>query len=79
MITFGPSPMVIGCNHYNPQGEVIDFSVKAKEKLENGPCDVCGKEENTKACSRCRKAFYCSVECQKKDWVSGHKSVCKPN
>ncbi|KAJ3251743.1 SET and MYND domain-containing protein 3, partial [Borealophlyctis nickersoniae] len=27
-------------------------------------------------CTACRKATYCSVACQKKDWAAGHKVVC---
>uniref|UniRef100_A0A0G4HDF7 MYND-type domain-containing protein n=1 Tax=Chromera velia CCMP2878 TaxID=1169474 RepID=A0A0G4HDF7_9ALVE len=30
-----------------------------------------------KQCSRCQKVFYCSRECQKKDWSSRHKQQCK--
>jgi hypothetical protein len=28
-------------------------------------------------CARCRIALYCSVDCQKTDWNSGHKAQCK--
>ena len=28
-------------------------------------------------CSRCRKAYYCSEECQSIDWELGHKTSCK--
>ena len=40
-------------------------------------CLVCNKP-STKRCSRCKSAFYCSQECQKKDWI-GHKLLCKKN
>mmetsp|Transcript_4012 Transcript_4012/g.11433 ORF Transcript_4012/g.11433 Transcript_4012/m.11433 type:complete len:417 (-) Transcript_4012:51-1301(-) len=41
-------------------------------------CDFCGTPEAGKHhCSRCKCAFYCSAECQKKDWkVGGHKAAC---
>ena len=29
-------------------------------------------------CARCQQAYYCSKECQKIDWKSGHKTVCEP-
>ncbi|XP_033631982.1 uncharacterized protein LOC117293687 [Asterias rubens] len=40
-------------------------------------CAVCGKGERImKVCTRCRCSFYCSRECQIKDWAL-HKAVCK--
>ncbi|KAL0733881.1 hypothetical protein Bca4012_010091 [Brassica carinata] len=39
-------------------------------------CSVCGKL-TTKKCSRCKSVRYCSGECQKSDWNSGHKRQCK--
>ncbi|KAL1221439.1 Ubiquitin carboxyl-terminal hydrolase 19 [Cardamine amara subsp. amara] len=39
-------------------------------------CAVCGKV-STKKCSRCKSVRYCSAECQKSDWNSGHKKKCK--
>lgn len=27
-------------------------------------------------CGKCRRAWYCSVKCQKQAWVSGHKAIC---
>ncbi|KAF8086077.1 hypothetical protein N665_0635s0008 [Sinapis alba] len=39
-------------------------------------CSVCGKL-STKKCSRCKSVRYCSAECQKSDWNSGHKQQCK--
>lgn len=35
--------------------------------------------ELLKACSRCKRVHYCSVKCQKQDWIDGgHKLKCKP-
>ena len=41
-----------------------------------GMCKTCLKE-NVKllTCGRCKSVYYCSKECQKKDWKS-HKAVC---
>ena len=29
-------------------------------------------------CSRCRRHWYCSPQCQRQDWADGHKDVCTP-
>ena len=41
-------------------------------------CRVCGKKgERYKHCSRCTCVYYCSVDCQRKDWKeNGHKEEC---
>ena len=42
-------------------------------------CSVCAVViENIKRCSKCQIRFYCSKECQVKDWKEGHKDNCKP-
>ena len=40
-----------------------------------GDCVVCGKSAKA-LCSKCKHVFYCTRECQKKDWNS-HKEICK--
>ena len=42
---------------------------------EVGVCPVCSKNADNR-CTACRKIFYCSRECQKKDWKT-HKLECK--
>ncbi|KAG2243226.1 hypothetical protein Bca4012_022646 [Brassica carinata] len=39
-------------------------------------CSVCGNFSTTK-CSRCKSVRYCSAECQKSDWSSGHQRKCR--
>lgn len=39
-----------------------------------GKCSVCGKETK-EHCGKCPHVFYCSVDCQKRDWKM-HKLVC---
>ncbi len=42
-------------------------------------CAHCGvSAAKIMRCTRCKKARYCSVDCQKAAWAKGHKSVCKP-
>ena len=39
------------------------------------PCIKCNKNSTTKRCANCKSVYYCSRECQKKDWAS-HKRQC---
>jgi len=40
-------------------------------------CDECGKTEGKlRLCTRCRQVRYCSTDCQRKAWTSGHKDRC---
>ncbi|KAK9844136.1 hypothetical protein WJX81_005576 [Elliptochloris bilobata] len=38
-------------------------------------CSCCRTHGYGKKCSRCRKAFFCSVECQTREWPA-HKAHC---
>ncbi|KIK46118.1 hypothetical protein CY34DRAFT_800828 [Suillus luteus UH-Slu-Lm8-n1] len=40
-------------------------------------CNACSESSNLKRCSGCHKIWYCSVTCQKYDWVP-HIFACKP-
>jgi hypothetical protein len=40
-------------------------------------CQVCRKDCRPFRCTKCRNAFYCSVDCQKVDWKAGHRRTCK--
>ncbi|CAB4017678.1 Hypothetical predicted protein [Paramuricea clavata] len=47
-----------------------------KNWLNSVNCVVCGKKDRImKRCGRCQSIFYCSVECQRIDWVT-HKANC---
>lgn len=38
-------------------------------------CHVC-RNFDANACGGCGKAYYCSRDCQRKDWDTGHKTAC---
>lgn len=38
-------------------------------------CTYCSKQPCDKLCSKCKRVYYCSVECQKTDWIN-HKHSC---
>ena len=53
--------------------------ITEKLSLLSSMCRVCCKKgEGYKQCSRCTCVYYCSVDCQRKDWKeNGHKEECK--
>jgi len=43
---------------------------------EKESCAFCKRvQDNMKQCSRCKATHYCSIACQKKDWVN-HRKIC---
>lgn len=60
----------------------IAFSEKFKQPaaplkpLKQKLCGFCSKDGCINLCGRCKKTYYCSVECQKKHWRY-HKKLCK--
>ena len=44
-------------------------------------CNQCQSQEKHrgeyKCCAKCKKAHYCSSECQVKAWKRGHKQECE--
>ena len=52
---------------------------RRERKAKKVSCDTCCKKSpatKMKKCSRCRKATYCSIECQKSDW-DRHRFECQ--
>lgn len=43
-------------------------------------CTQCGAKAKGKkgfpTCGKCHKAWYCSTQCQRQNWVKGHKVIC---
>lgn len=50
---------------------ILDEFEKQPLKL----CSKCYKDGKMKLCGKCEKVYYCSRECQEKDWAS-HKKIC---
>ena len=45
-----------------------------EEFMDDPKCADCGQLA-TQRCSKCRQAWYCSRDCQLRQW-KGHKSIC---
>ncbi|XP_036151072.1 zinc finger MYND domain-containing protein 10 isoform X2 [Monomorium pharaonis] len=50
------------------------YNLEKLDRIEAKKCLVC-QELSKKRCSRCKDAWYCSRECQVKDWEN-HKNIC---
>jgi hypothetical protein len=63
--------------------QCLDICMRGKEPIDLRirACSNCGKREKKllkwKKCAKCQASFYCSRECQLKDWP-GHKKTCQP-
>lgn len=41
-------------------------------------CANCGREKTeVRLCKGCLIVAYCSIDCQRNDWIKGHKNKCK--
>ena len=52
----------------------MDFT---ERKIEAYKCIICGNP-TTKRCSICHGVYYCSLECQRRDWEKFHNKECGP-
>lgn len=58
---------------------VAQAAVTREQERRAACCDNCGSSSLAlRACSRCRVAKYCSIECQKEHWRRAHKRECQP-
>jgi hypothetical protein len=77
----------LGLSHIATFPRSIPESVRKRvDDVGGGRCDACGKAleelgvQRLSCCTLCKMAFYCSKECQRKQWRAGHKQACrKPN
>ena len=58
--------------------------VSVATSLKPHSCAWCGLSDSNgkdvkklKLCSACRSTYYCSSECQSKDWINGHSETCQ--
>lgn len=69
-VTYGPNPFQPTVNFGLPRR-----SEESKKTMR--VCRSCKQQDfDYKQCGRCRKVYYCSRDCQKKDWPK-HKEGCK--
>ena len=66
-----------------------DIYMEASKKVRGEACDYCHVKRDTlhtetgetvelKKCSGCGFKWYCSTQCQRNDWSSGHRASCRP-
>lgn len=66
-----------------PGTELSEEKLKWLVSVGGETCDRCGKSRgglgmaSLKACSRCRKMYYCGPECQRSAWKETHKTHCR--
>lgn len=79
-------PADIRYSYYGPIASICQLSKQGFDRLltvGGAECDHCGKKRedlgsnHLKSCSRCLRAFYCSQDCQKRQWKAGHKEACR--
>lgn len=39
-------------------------------------CGFCGEDNANHSCAGCKHVHYCSADCQREDWLDGHKEEC---
>jgi len=58
-------------------GAYMEEGVRVDAKDDKGVAVcLCGNPNGLKKCGKCKKVYYCSIECQKGDWAK-HKLTCK--
>lgn len=61
---------------------ILDPIIMQRLAVGGSKCDCCGKNRTDVdgglfRCSCCRKAYYCSPECQHRNWRAGHRHACR--
>ncbi|KAI0564827.1 hypothetical protein FGB62_23g228 [Gracilaria domingensis] len=59
-----------------PEFQTVIAEIERELSASSIVCDVCGKAGVNKICAACRTVYYCSRECQRDGWRSGHRERC---
>ncbi|KAJ7648335.1 hypothetical protein DFH06DRAFT_1476353 [Mycena polygramma] len=51
-------------------------ATSSQKACDNMECGIIQGKREFRRCSHCRQVYYCSSECQKRDWRSGHRESC---
>eukprot|EP01083_Nonionella_stella_P070077 187279_1 len=76
-------PSMFCCSARDQTAQRVRDTAEGWEKLSRSKCSrpECTKTDSkTKKflqCSACKLVWYCGVECQKKHWKCGHRTLCK--
>ena len=70
-------PIVTNRNAFLRNRSTIQHPLHVTELLVENSCSFCQQNgRNLRCCSKCRKAFYCSIECQRNHWKI-HTHFCR--
>ncbi|XP_032689954.1 zinc finger MYND domain-containing protein 10 isoform X2 [Odontomachus brunneus] len=63
-------------NYIKDAAQILNevYDLEKLDRLETKKCALC-QELSKKRCSKCKEAWYCSRQCQVKDWEN-HKNIC---
>jgi hypothetical protein len=62
----------------------LPFPLARMDEISSQRCVFCFEADNEDEaksllrCSRCKTARYCSIDCQRSAWKTGHKHICEP-
>ena len=80
--TYRPTPTPRPRTSYMAGGMPLAFTQEDFLVILGVRCEFCGSsedeiEDKLKRCNNCKEVYYCSRECQKKDWKKGHRDTCE--
>ncbi|KAJ6450977.1 hypothetical protein C8R47DRAFT_1170591 [Mycena vitilis] len=56
--------------------ERTEDCLPSRKACDNIECGLIREKTEFKRCAHCRGVYYCSSDCQKRDWKSGHRDTC---